>query len=97
MFKQDGIEGITLFKKINVKKALTLYYINDSTNIKDNLLTNNSLLESAKEITKLVWLEDRSISYIVLSIKTKNLPMFCFTEHAEISVHGMKAEVQVGI
>lgn len=51
MFKQDGIEGITLFKEINVKKALTLYYINDSTNIKDNLLANNSLLESAKEIT----------------------------------------------
>lgn len=97
MFKQDGIEGITLFKEINVKKALTLYYINDSTNIKDYLLANNSLLESAKEITKLVWLEDRSISYIVLSIKTKYLPTFCFTEPAEISVHGMKAEVQVGI
>lgn len=83
MFKQDGIEVITVFNEEWIKD-LTPYSANNNANFQDSLLIENIvyLLESAKEITKWVWLETKSISYILSAIRS--LPKVCFTEHAKL-------------
>lgn len=96
MFIQDGIATILSLLKDWIKD-LTLYPASNNTSFQDSLLVQNvvCLLESVKEITKLVRLESRRISYILPAIRS--LPTFCFTEHAGISLHGVKAEMHVGI